>query len=186
MIVSLKSIKSIQKILYFISFYINHWSSNFCSPSLFYWQNNNKKVWSNYMLFIVDCYRMKLVIYWSRCSSYRYNIYRSYRSSRQFTLPINGTLKLLALLLKLAIVLTDLTFIGLISIQGNFLHLGIPCSILSYIWAPMHLWLLDHLAISLDSCTISGLLYYQEGSSFKKISMEKLWYWHLKNKSNCV
>ena len=64
--------------------------------------------------------------------------------------------------------------------------MNIACLVLSFIWAPMQLWLLDHLATSLDSSAISGLLHYQGELFSNRGSMEKLWYWRFKSRSNCV
>ena len=89
--------------------------------------------------------------------SYRSDFYRSDWSPKQLTLLMNYILGLLALLLKLAIVLTDLTFINWISPQGNLLYSWITRLVLAFIWAIMQLWLLEHLATSLNLSTISGL-----------------------------
>ena len=129
---------------------------------------------------------MSLVIYWSCYQSHRSDIYRSDWSLRQFILLMNCMLGSMAFLSKLIIVLTDLTFIGLICFWGNSLHLKIICLVLPFIWASMQLWLLDYLTTSLDLSTISGLLQYKDESSFDKRSIEKLWCWRPKNRFNCI
>ena len=54
---------------------------------------------------------------------YGSDFYRSDWSLRQFTSLMNCMLGSLALLSKLAIILTDLMFIGLIGLQDNLLYL---------------------------------------------------------------
>ena len=70
------------------------------------------------MLVMVHYYRIRLVVIGLAINAcyhpYRSDFYRSDQSSRQFTLLINCTIGLLALLSKLAIIFTDLTFICLI------------------------------------------------------------------------
>ena len=122
----------------------------------------------------------------TRYCFHKSDFHRSDLSLRQFILFMNCTLGSLACLSKLAIVLTDLTFIGLICHQDNSLYSWIARLVLSFIWASMQSWLLDHLATSLDSSAISGLLYYQEEFFSNRRSIEKLWYWRPKNRSNCV
>ena len=99
---------------------------------------------------------------------------------------MNCTLGSLAWLSKLAIVITDLAFIGLICLWDNLLHSWIAPLVLPFIWALMQSLLLDHLAISLDLSAISGLLHYWEKLSSNRRLMEKLWCWRSKNRSNCV
>ena len=118
--------------------------------------------------------------------SHKSNFRRSDLSLRQFTLLMNCMLGLSAWLSKLAIVLTNLTFICLIYYQANLLLLWIARLIIPFIWTPMQSWLLDHLATSLDLFAISGLLHYWEGLSSNRRSMKKLWCWRLKSRSNCV
>ena len=76
---------------------------------------------------MVDCYGMSLIIYGlviDACYySHKSNFHESEQSSIQFTSLINCIFKPLALLLKLAIVLTDLTFIALIYPRDHSLYL---------------------------------------------------------------
>ena len=129
----------------------------FAVPSFSYWHNTDGSVWFVYILVMVDCYRIKLIIYWSCYQSYRSDFYRSDWSSRQFTLFINCMLESLTLLLKLAIVLNNLTFIDLICPQGNLPYLWITYLVLPFIWALIQSWLLDHIVTSLDLSTILWL-----------------------------
>ena len=117
---------------------------------------------------------------------YRSNFHRSDLSSRQLTSLMNCKFKLLAWLLKLAIALTDLTFISLTYHQDNSLYSWIVHSVLPFIWASTQLYLLDHLGTSLDSSVILRLLHYQEKLSFDRGSIEKLWCWRPQSRSNCV
>ena len=80
----------------------------------------------------------------------------------------------------------NLTFIGLICHQDNLLYSKIARLVLPFILAPMESWLLNHLAISLDSSAILGLLYYWKELFFDRGLMEKLWCWRLKSRSNFI
>ena len=130
------------------------------------------------------------IVWWDKvghhCHCYQSDFHWSDQSLRQFTLLINCMLRLLAWLSKLSIILIDLTFINLICHWDNSLYSWISCLVLLFIWAPMQLWLLDHLATSLDLSAISGLLYYQERLSSDKKSMQKLSCWHSESRSNYI
>ena len=107
-------IKSIEKLLCSLSSYINLQSSDFCSPrsfllALWWWR---RLVW--WWIVQWDEISYHRSYYWS-------DFYKSNQSSKKFTSLINCTRGSLTWLLKLAIVLIDLTFIGLICLQGNSL-----------------------------------------------------------------
>ena len=151
-----------------------------------HWYDDDGGVLSNCMFVIMVCYGMSLVIYWSYYQFHRSDFHRFDWSPRQFTSVINCILGLLALLSKLAIVLTDPTFINLINTWNNLFYSKIARLILPFTCIPMQLWLLNYLAISLNSSTISGLLHYQEELFSNKRSIEKFWYWHSKSRPNCI
>ena len=136
------------------AFYLFIWTFNF----LTFATNNNKSIWSNCMLIMINCHKMWLVVFGfaiNVCYCFHKSDFdKSDWSQKQFILLMNCIIGSLALLLKLAIVLTDLTFIGLISAQGNLRHLWIARLVLSFIWVLIQSWLLDHLALSLDLSTI--------------------------------
>ena len=169
LILRLKAIESIKKLLCSLSSYINLQSSNLCSPRLFsYWHYNDEGVRSDGELFdginlIIIAFTIDLIF--ESLIDFQGN----------FTSIMNCTLGSLALLSKLAIVFTNPTFIGLICPQDNLLHSWIARLVLLFIRAKMQLWLLDHLATSLDSSAISGSLHYWKGLSFDRGLIEKLW-----------
>ena len=96
LIVRLKAIKSIKKLLYFFSSYINLQSSNLCSSKLFfYWHYDDKGIWSDGGLFDT----MKLVII-----AFTLNLtFIGLIDPRQFTSLMNCMFGSLAWLLKRAI-----------------------------------------------------------------------------------
>ena len=147
--------------LCFLSSHINYQSSNFCSPrppllALRWWKH---LVWSHtcHCGLLWDEFGHHWSFYWLCYYFYRSEFHKSDWSPRKFTSFMNCILRSLALLLKLVIIFTDLTFIGVIGLQGNSFYSCNIRSVLLFIWTQMQSWLLDYLATNLDLSTISWL-----------------------------
>ena len=89
--------------------------------------NNDRGIWSDSMLIKIDYYGLRLVVISLAINAHYYShksdFHKSDWSLKQFTLFINCTIWLLVLLLKLGIVFTDQTFIGLIGPKVNSSYL---------------------------------------------------------------
>ena len=168
--------------------YSAFYHSTLISNSPTFVANDNESVWSDCIFEIVDCYKMKLVVINFTIDScycfHRSKFHRFDQFLRQFILLLNCTFGSLALQSKLAIIFTDLTFIGLICPWDNSL---MNCILGSTIYSSLDAVITAKL-FSLKSKYIYHfmIVHYQKRLSSNRRSMEKLWDWYSKSRFNYI